>query len=506
MVLTVKGINSITTQIPYDFYELNICPPDDMVKLRSNFGERLMGSTTYQSNYHLIFNHNECCKVLCEHKFNKVDHKKVKWSIEKEYGINWILDGLPVGNAKTINSFDSKPTLVVKYSGGIPLGYVDQETNETYIYNHYRIYIGLSNMTNIVSFEIEPLSLKQNSTDVVCISNKETNVFEYMNKEHQLLTQGEKILFTYDVIFTPSGISYGDRFNNYKRGNNQVHWVGFANSNVLILVLTIVTICLFTRALRNDIEIYNEKVTGDEIIDEYGWKNICNDVFRKPSHGILLSALFGTGAQILIMISYTLLFSVIGFFRPEASGSFITMMILVFVFMGVVSGYCSGRFFKTIQGRNWLRCSLMTAVLFPGTCFIFLTIVNVIFRYVDSSVGLHFKEIFSLLLLWIGCSVPLVLLGTFIGVKQRLIKTPCKINTVPAKIEPKPWFFHLKYSCWITGILPFSSVFVELIYILSALWRHEMYFLESFAALALVILLITTTEISIIFVYLNLCR
>ena len=81
---------------------------------------------------------------------------------------------------------------------------------------------------------------------------------------------------------------------------------------MLIFVLTFLTIVIFTRSLKKDIEIYNTKVTNEEIIDEYGWKQVCNDVFRKPIHCEILSALVGTGIQIMIMITYTLFFAVPG--------------------------------------------------------------------------------------------------------------------------------------------------------------------------------------------------
>jgi len=69
---------------------------------------------------------------------------------------------------------------------------------------------------------------------------------------------------------------------------------------------------------------------------------------------------------------------------------------------------------------------------------------------------LKITDILSLLLLWLFCSTPLVLLGSFIGIKNRPIKNPGKINLLPMQIPEKAWYLKLKFLCLIGGILPFG--------------------------------------------------
>ena len=502
---------SIKNQIPYDYYYLNICPPEDVEKVKDNLGEIITGSKTYYTNYKVKVNQNEYCKQLCKKKISKANYNNFKFLIDKKYNANWYLDMLPAGYATTVDLLTDEPKLEIDYSMGVPLG--EKKDNKTYIYHHFRMYVDTHTEDNenyqIVGFKIEPFSIKQSETSLCGSSNNNTSftpVVSLLDMDKQEVEIDQYVFFTYDVVFRPSNITFASRFDHYSNINSKVHWFGIINSNVLIFVLTFLTIVIFTRSLKKDIEIYNTKVTNEEIIDEYGWKQVCNDVFRKPIHCEILSALVGTGIQIMIMITYTLFFAVLGFFRPEARGSMLTMMIMVFVFLSVVGGYISSRMYKFFHGRNWLRCAINTSLIFPGFCFGLLMLVNWMYRLEGSTVGLGFSQISSVGILWICCSTPLVLVGAFIGIKQRGIETPCKINPVPSQIPEKPWFFHMKYSCWVTGLLPFGAVFIEFIYIMSSIWKHELFFLATFAMIALLVLLITSAEIGFLFVYVNLCR
>jgi len=46
------------------------------------------------------------------------------------------------------------------------------------------------------------------------------------------------------------------------------------------------------------------------------------------------------------MAFYTLIFAWVGFLSPQNRGSLLTVIILLFVFMGVFAGYYSARFYK----------------------------------------------------------------------------------------------------------------------------------------------------------------
>ena len=62
------SINSFKTQIPYDLYYLDICPPEDVVLIPTNLGERLLSGKSYQTGYELFINEKKKCQVLCNKK------------------------------------------------------------------------------------------------------------------------------------------------------------------------------------------------------------------------------------------------------------------------------------------------------------------------------------------------------------------------------------------------------------------------------------------------------
>jgi transmembrane 9 superfamily protein 2/4 len=55
------------------------------------------------------------------------------------------------------------------------------------------------------------------------------------------------------------------------------------------------------------------------------------------------------------------------------------------------------------------------------------------------------------------------------------------------------------------GILPFGSVCIELAFIMSALWLHQIYYVMGFLLAVLFILIATCAQVSIVLTYLQLC-
>ena len=287
--------------------------------------------------------------------------------------------------------------------------------------------------------------------------------------------------------------------------SSDIHWFGLLNSNLIILIFTFVIIFIFCRAIKRDIDLYNIQVTGDDFIDEYGWKQVCNDVFRKPKNGTLLSTFIGNGVQLFLMAYFSLFASIFGVLKPESRSNILTIMIFMFVFMGILAGYSSALIYKSFQGTHWVKNALMTSLLYPSIIYLIFILSNFLLIFEEGE-SIKFSAFLSLLFLWLFCSTPLVLIGSFLGTKQKKIKIPCRINPCPTTIPPKPWYFRIKYLIWITGLIPFAAIFIEFIYLMASLWRDQIYYLFGFLFIALIVLIITSSEVSIIVVYLCLCK
>ncbi len=164
----------------------------------------------------------------------------------------------------------------------------------------------------------------------------------------------------------------------------------------------------------------------------------------------------GTGIQLFAMLVITLFCGAIGFLSPDNRGALLTLMILLFVFMGGLGGYWSTRFFKMFNQNDWLKNAIATAVLYPSFAFAVFFVINMFLTFEGSSGAIPFSTIVTLLLLWICCSSPLVMIGAFLGIKKKAIKNPGKINVVPSSIPKQPWYLEPKLLCVVAGVLPFG--------------------------------------------------
>ena len=490
--------------IPYGYTRLNICQPQRLIKAEDTLGEILTGEVLYTTDYIANTNEDQFCQILCYNTFEEKTVNLIKKLIRRRYFTNWIVDKLPAG--LLLFNKESRQTSL-KYFNGIPLGYV--ENGVFYIYNHYQFHILLNKIDddkfNVVGFNIMPISIKHNKEQEVCAKD-EKSVLQNLEKEPQPLVEGN-ILFTYDVVFEHSDITLASRWDHYKTTRAGIHWAGIIISEVLIVIISAIIVIVLCRNLSVDISSYNYRVSQLEEINEYDWKQIAGDVFRAPSVNVaLLSSMLGTGTQLFLMIVATLFFGIFGFMNPEQRSNILNIGILFFCFMGLPGGYIAALFYRFWGGKSWIKVSLLTSFVFPGTLIFGYIIVNIILTIEKSNASVHFSDIISLFVLWIFCTLPLILIGSFFGYKSRKINVPCEINRIPSSVPEKPCYLHYKYITFLTGFIGFATIFIEFNYVMSALWRHQIYFVATFMWISFLLFVIVVGEMAILFVFLNLCR
>ena len=464
--------------IPYGYTRLNICNSKKIIKAEDTLGEILTGEVLYTTDYMASTNEDDFCQVLCYNSFDAKTVNLIKKLIRRRYFTNWIVDKLPAG--LIVYNPETKQTSL-KYFNGIPLGY--HSDGVFYIYNHYQFHILLNKIDedryNVVGFNILPMSIKHNQEEAVC-AKESKDILDNLEKDPQPLVEGN-ILFTYDVIFEYSDITLASRWDHYKTARAGIHWSGIILSEVLIVVISIIIGVVLCRNLRADISSYNYRVSNLEEINEYDWKQIQGDVFRPPAVNVLLlCSILGTGTQLFLMITATLFFGLFGFMNPEQRANILNIGILFFCFMGLPGGYIAALFYRFWGGTSWLRVSLLTSFLFPGTLIFGYIIVNIILTIEHSNAAVHFYDILSLFILWIFCTFPLILIGSFFGYKSKRMNVPCDINRIPSTIPDKPCYLHYRYITFVTGFIGFATIFIEFNYVMSALWRHQIYFMATF--------------------------
>jgi len=173
--------------------------------------------------------------------------------------------------------------------------------------------------------------------------------------------------------------------------------------------------------------------------------------------------------------------------------------------MGIFGGYTASRLYKMFKLTSWKKNTINTAVLFPATLFVIFFILNLIIWGERSSGAVPFGTLFALLCMWFGISVPLCFLGSYFGFRAKAIEHPVRTNQIPRQVPQQAWYMQPAVSVLIGGILPFGAVFVELFFILSSLWLHQVYYIFGFLFIVFMILIITCAEITIVMCYFQLC-
>eukprot|EP01041_Mallomonas_annulata_P008975 gene8975-18573_t len=446
--LKVNKLSSTHTQLPFDYYSLKFCKPRGGVKPYSeNLGEFLRGDRIENSPYQITMMKKEFCRTLCQVNLGSTDLRDFKNAIRRSYHHNWIIDNLPAASI-----MDTDKTVTTEY-----IGFPVEE-------NGHRI----------VGFYVEPFSIKhhyRNEWDgkgdppaLATCAQDQYITYETAGTEHQKAVTGP-LIFTYGIKFEESEVTWASRWDVYLSMNHAV-----------------------PDKVMTDEEKAEEK-------EESGWKLVHADVFRPPSqYPLLFCVLIGTGTQVPV-----------GFLSPANRGSLMIGMLLLFVLMGFFAGFASARLYKTFKGKQWQRCTVLTATIYPGICFATFFLLDMLVWSYGSTGAVPLLSMFAILLLWFGISVPLVFLGAFFGYKEEPITFPVITSNIPRQIPTQPWYLQTLVTCLAGGILPFGACFVELFFVMSSIWMDQYYYVFGFLLLVYVILGVTCAEVSMVLCYFQLC-
>uniref|UniRef100_A0A804JMP0 Transmembrane 9 superfamily member n=1 Tax=Musa acuminata subsp. malaccensis TaxID=214687 RepID=A0A804JMP0_MUSAM len=302
---------------------------------------------------------------------------------------------------------------------------------------------------------------------------------------YYVVKENQPIVFTYEVAFVESDIKWPSRWDAYlKMEGAKVHWFSILNSLMVIAFLAGIVLVILLRTVRRDLTRYEEldKEAQAQMNEELsGWKLVVGDVFRAPSHPLLLCVLVGDGVQILGMLFF-------------------------FLVLGIAAGYVAVRMWKTIKTGDhtgWISVSWRVACFFPGIAFLILTTLNFLLWGSHSTGAIPISLFIILLLLWFCISVPLTLVGGFLGAKAPHIEYPVRTNQIPREIPPQ------KYPPWLlvlgAGTLPFGTLFIELFFIMSSIWMGRVYYVFGFLFIVMILLVVVCAEVSLVLTYMHLC-
>ena len=519
VVLKTNKVTSTKTPLQYDYYDLPFCKGKRSVSRADNIGERLSGDSVTTSPYELRMKQDEACVVLCRKKYKRSDITMFKSMIDQEYRVHWLLDNLPVAVRNDELGYVSR---------GYPIGFIasvsDSQKAKHYLFNHVRIIARYNEDTEafsgsrIVGFEVIPFSIKHEYDSETFTP---TTILNTCNQFHPaqynpsifqpVELNDEEVIYTYDVKWERSEVPWSHRWDVYFKGNpdDEIHYFSIVNSLLIVLFLTGVVAMIMLRTLHKDISTYNEINSNiEEQGSETGWKLVAGDVFRSPeNYPMLLAVCTGSGVQVLAMTSTTMVCALFGLTSPANRGALLTTLLLLFVFMGSFAGYTSARIYKLFGGQQYYQSTALTALFYPGLMAVIFIAINIFVASQGSSTATPFSTLVALLLLWFGVSTPLVYIGSYFGFRKETISIPVKkINIIKREIPDQVWYTHPLFSIALGGILPFGAVCIELFFIMSAMWLHQIYLVFGFLFVVLLILIITCAEITIVMCYFQLCN
>ncbi|ETK82395.1 hypothetical protein L917_11964 [Phytophthora nicotianae] len=516
----VNSLKSAETLLPMDYYKLPFCQPEKIEYKSENLGEYLTANRIQNSPYEIKFLEGQECTVLCKQEYEEKDVKVWENKIKDSYRVNWILDNLPA------TSVSSEGGMTV----GFPLGSFNPEVEVVpQLNNHVKILVGYNNNPiggaessedegRIVDFKVIPYSFEYAARGYDETNNRMDFCEHSSDLKRPLYVRKNKdgkmpVYWTYSIEWVQDNEhDWRTRWDVYfdaGSGGDEVHWFSIINALVIVLFLSGMVGMILMRSLHRDISRYNRVPTEEERAEEReesGWKLVHADVFRPPSKNpMLFCVMVGTGCQLLGMAFVTLFFAAVGVLAPSNRGKLVIALLVCFVLLGMLAGFTSARTYKMFKGKRWQMCTVLTAVLFPGIMFSLFFFLNLFVWGAGSDAAVPFGSILLVFFLWTGISVPLVFAGAYFGFRKAPITFPVATSNIPRPVPPQPWYMTHMSAAAVGGVLPFGAIFVELFFVLSALWTDKYYYVFGFLLLAFLILINTCAEITIVLTYFQLC-
>src|SRR4051812_15356749 len=216
---------------------------------------------------------------------------------------------------------------------------------------------------------------------------------------------------------------------------------------------------------------------------------------------MFFSALIGTGHQLAVLTAVVIFYTIVGDLYAERA-TILTATIFLYALTSGLAGYSSASYYTKYGGKDWIRCLLLTATLWPGIVSIVTGGINSVAIYYSSSRAIAFSIILAMIAIWLFLCFPLTLLGAIVGRNWAgQPDFPTRVNPIPRQIPEKLWYAEPLVVVALGGILPFGSIFIEMYFIFTSFWAYKIYYVYGFMLLVYAILLVVTACVTVVSTY-----
>ncbi|SCO66153.1 endomembrane protein 70, putative [Plasmodium vivax] len=498
VTISVKNLSSRRAVTSLDYFTFPLCSADSAGTAGDeapNIFKILSGDTLHPTSIQTTFLNDTKCAFYCRVYVDDQAYDKYKHLILYNYNMVYSVDNL--------NIFRQDPRRKGFYYTGIPVGYI-QDKNYL-LYTYFQITIlhnnsgGQSDENYIVGFEVEPKSV-----------NFELEERCERNEAPMQMQKNQYVTFKYDVTYVRSDKSFQHRSEHYYRNLNDqsmIHWFSIVNSIILFILLCFFISSILIKALHKDISKYNRLNTNifeTDDIDDRGWKLVHGDVFRKPVNSTFFSAFVGVGIQLIFMIVVCALIFLIGVYKYKHRYRYIQVMFFIWTFISSISGYSSSRLYKLFKSKHVKLTLFRTSLIYPVILFLIFFLINLVLHYEQSNTAISFSSLTFVCVLWFGISVPLTCLGSYIGNKKSPLELPVRVNNIPRHIPKQPLLNSFCVSSLLVGLILFASMYTELFFLFTSLWKSNVYYLFGFLFLVIFLLGLLSAQLSIALTYYSL--
>mmetsp|Transcript_27402 Transcript_27402/g.59866 ORF Transcript_27402/g.59866 Transcript_27402/m.59866 type:complete len:620 (-) Transcript_27402:173-2032(-) len=324
--------------------------------------------------------------------------------------------------------------------------------------------------------------------------------------------EGAPLNFTYSAVWYNTNKAFKDRTMRYLDPTffeHKVHWFSIVNSFMLCLFLCAVVAIILMKTLKRDFTRYSateaEELETMDGGDESGWKQVNGDVFRRPDHLAIFTVVYATGCHLACMVLIVLVFAMLNSYYASR-GATASSFVISYLVTVIVGGYEGGRIFRMFGGQQWKRTMIYQCLFMPSLVFASFVVINTTAIMYRATMTVPFKTIIIILTLFIVLCVPLHTAGTLLGRRAAAGQSfPSRVHHLKRPIPTKHWLF-LPAMIVTAGLVPFGCLFIEMYFILSAVWSHnKIYYVYGFmlAIILLLCLVIVCVSITCTYVLLN---